>query len=171
MLKVVLVKLPRAKKREDRKEKRLSGEKGYLGKYSREKCKRIESERKMGLVVDQDQGLTSYAPSTCRSRSKSGPNYPSKKQTLSTSSGLSFNLRPMITHQGPDFPRRSLPFPTCFGPSSPSRVFYLTLKLRRKKMHSHVRPRDCRVGSSALVLYRWFLIFLMIMIFNDGRIE
>jgi hypothetical protein len=163
VLKVVLVKLPRAKKGEDRKEKRLSGEKGYLGKYSsREKCKRIESEREMGLVVDQDQGLTSYAPSTCRSRSKSGSNYPSKKQTLSTSSGLSFNLRPMITHQGPDFPRRSLPFRTCFGPSSPSRVSYRDFETAEKKNACVTFVRGtAEFGSSALVL----LIFLMIMIF------
>ena len=62
VLKVVLVKLPRASKGEEReKEKLLRIEEGYLGKYSsREKCKR--REREMGLVVDQDQGLTVTPP-------------------------------------------------------------------------------------------------------------
>lgn len=73
----------------------------------------------MGLVVDQDQGLTSLRSLdlSCRSRSKSGSNNPSKKQTLFTSSGLSFNLRPVITPQGPDFLRREPPSIWPFGPS------------------------------------------------------
>jgi hypothetical protein len=95
---VVLVKLPRAKKGEERKRKETESIRRIpLGKYSREKCKRREREREMGLVVDQDQGLTSYAPSTWPDLSLSieiGLKLSFKKQTLSTSSGLSFNLRP-----------------------------------------------------------------------------
>jgi len=55
LLKVILIKLPRAKK-ERRKRKDTEDSKRDLGKYSREKTAREKREREMGLVVDQDQG-------------------------------------------------------------------------------------------------------------------
>lgn len=136
-------------RRREKKKRHRVEKKGYLGKYSsREKCKRRESERKMGLVVDQDQGLTSYAPSTCRSRSKSGSNNPSKNKLyplLPAYLSISAHDNPLGAGLSTAYTSISnLPGPL-FAFSAVSRLSTVTLKLREKNCMCHVRPRGCRV--------------------------